>query len=123
MPSLLKLRLDGILFRKLIKGIRRYQAFSKAQLDERIRRASSDKKIDMFSSLLEAIDPETGEGFTTAELVSESSLLIIAGESCILVVPWIRYFTLTENRHRYFDSGYIFCFLLSLTLPRHTEDS
>ena len=84
MPSLLKLRLDKIFFRRLVKGIQRYQAFSKARLDERIRRASTDRKMDMFTSLLEATDPETGEGLTNAELVSESSLLIIAGESCIV---------------------------------------
>ena len=80
MPALLKLRLDKILFRKLTDSTREYEAFSKTQSDARIKEGSKYETKDIYASLLEAKDPETGEGLTVPELVSESSLLIIAGE-------------------------------------------
>lgn len=79
MPALLKLKLDKILFRSLTDGTRRYEAFSKAMSDERIKQGNIYEVEDIFASLLEAKDPETGEGFSLPELVSESSLLILAG--------------------------------------------
>ncbi len=82
MPALLKLKLDKILFRSLTDGTRRYEAFSKAQSDERIKQGNNCEVNDIFASLLEAKDPETGEGFSLPELVSESSLLIVAGKLC-----------------------------------------
>ena len=42
--------------------------------------AFSYKTRDISASLLEFIDPETGEAFTLPELVNESSLLIVAGK-------------------------------------------
>ena len=79
MPSLLKLRLHGILFRKLINGLETYKAYSRKQALERLTKKMGTNDRDIFSYLLEARDPETGEGFTESELTSESSLLIIAG--------------------------------------------
>lgn len=80
MPGLLKLHLDKILFRRLTDGTRQYEAFSKAQSDARIKEGTSYETRDIFASLLEFKDPETGEAFTLPELVSESSLLIVAGK-------------------------------------------
>ena len=82
MPALLKLKLDKILFHSLTEGTRRYEAFSKAQSDERIEQGDNYEVEDIFASLLKAKDPETEEGFSLPELVSESSLLIVAGKPC-----------------------------------------
>lgn len=80
MPGLLKLHLDKILFRRLTDGTRQYKTFSKAQSDARIKDGTLYKTRDIFASLLEFEDPETGEAFTLPELVSESSLLIVASK-------------------------------------------
>ena len=81
MPRLLKLHLDKILFRSLVEGTRRYEAFSKAQFDARVKQGSAYETRDIFTSLLEAKTADTGESFSQSELVSESSLLIVAGKS------------------------------------------
>ena len=80
MPGLLELQTDKILFRRLTDGTRQYEAFSKAQSDSRRNEGTSCKTRDIFASLLEFKDSETGEAFTLPELVSERSLLIVAGE-------------------------------------------
>ncbi len=80
MPALLKLKLDKIFFRSLTEGTRRYEAFSKAQSDEHIEQGDTYEVEDIFASSLKAKDPETGEGFSLPELVSESSLLIVGGK-------------------------------------------
>lgn len=53
-------------------------------LTDRERRCYSSRYEveDIFASLLEAKDPKTGEGFSLPELVSESSLLLVAGKLC-----------------------------------------
>jgi len=79
MPNLVKLQIDKILFRKLTQGTRDYEKFSKVQATEREKLGLDVKTRDVFSLLLEAKDPLTGEGFTIPELISESSLLIVAG--------------------------------------------
>ncbi|KAI9842226.1 MAG: hypothetical protein M1837_007371 [Sclerophora amabilis] len=79
MPGLLKIHLDKLLFRKLVQGTQRYEAYSKAQSDARVRQDPQIECRDVFQFLLEAKDPETGQAFSMPELVSESSLLIIAG--------------------------------------------
>ena len=80
MPGLLKLKLDKILFQSLVEGTRQYEAFSKAQFDARMKQGTAYETRDIFASLLEAKTTETGEFFTQSELVSESSLLIVAGK-------------------------------------------
>ena len=81
MPGLLKLHLDKVLFRSLVEGTRQYEAFSKAQFDARMKQGEAYETRDIFASLLEAKTADTGESFTQSELVSESSLLIVAGKS------------------------------------------
>lgn len=46
----------------------------------RVKEGTSYKTRDILASLLEFKDPETGEAFTLPELVSESSLLIVASK-------------------------------------------
>lgn len=79
MPGLLKLSLDKVFFRSLVEGTRQYEAFSKAQLDARTKEGTAYETRDIFASLLEA-RTETGAALTHSELVSESSLLIVAGK-------------------------------------------
>ena len=79
MPGLLKLSLDKVFFRSLVEGTHQYEAFSKAQLDARMKQGTAYETRDIFASLLEA-RTEAGEALTHSELVSESSLLIVAGK-------------------------------------------
>ena len=78
MQIILKLQMDKWLFTSLDKDLKRYEAFSKAQSDERMK--TEPKTRDAFSFLLEAKDPETGQKFTTDEMISEAGLLITAGK-------------------------------------------
>ncbi|KAF4634838.1 hypothetical protein G7Y89_g3252 [Cudoniella acicularis] len=78
MQAILWTGLHRILFRKLLNGLRRYRAYSKAQCADRIQKPSD--RPDVFQALLSAKNSKTGEKlFTELELQSESSLLIIAG--------------------------------------------
>jgi len=53
--------------------------YSKALLAERTSLDNDTDRKDFFYYLLNAKDPETGQGFSSAELWGESNLLIIAG--------------------------------------------
>ncbi len=79
MPFLLKLRLDQLLFRKLARGTRQFQALSKSISDWRVAQGNSIGFKDLFSYLLEAKDPETGRGYTKEELIAEAGILIVGG--------------------------------------------
>lgn len=72
--------IDKILFRKIAGMRAKYMQFSRAQAAERTKIGMEDaERKDFFYYLLKAKDPETGKGFSTAELWGESNLLIIAG--------------------------------------------
>ena len=79
MPSLLKLHLDQILFRKAVKGVYQYQRISSEQSDWRIQQSSKISERDVFGTLLSARDPETGMGLSREEMISEAGVLIVAG--------------------------------------------
>ncbi|MCJ1261249.1 hypothetical protein MMC22_001113 [Lobaria immixta] len=79
MQIIAALQLDKILFRDLARANARYEAFSKKQADERILKGDKLDTKDVFYFLQKGTDPETGEGFTLHELVSEASLLILGG--------------------------------------------
>lgn len=76
MPSLLRLNLDRLLFRRIILGVDRFTSLSKEMFEWRFAQGPQD---DLFNALLTAKDAESGASLTTAELVSEAGLLIIAG--------------------------------------------
>lgn len=80
MQGIAALQLDKILFRDLATANARYEAFSKKQADERILKGDKLETKDVFYFLQKGRDPETGEGFTLHELVSEASLLILGGK-------------------------------------------
>ncbi|RSM20901.1 hypothetical protein CDV31_000272 [Fusarium ambrosium] len=79
MPVVDKLKLDKVLFPGLAAKRARYMAYSKGQLTERTKLGEETDRRDFFYYLLKARDPESGQGFSTPELWSESNLLIIAG--------------------------------------------
>jgi cytochrome P450 len=79
MPELLSLKLDKIIFRKLINGVKDFQALSKAQTDWRLAHEHSIETKDLFASLMEAKDPETGNGLNEDQIVAETGSLLLAG--------------------------------------------
>ncbi|TVY17733.1 Cytochrome P450 monooxygenase apf7 [Lachnellula arida] len=79
MPGLLKFNVYKLAARKLVNDVYRFKALAKTQSDWRITHNHEIKRKDLFASLMEARDPETGLGFTEEEIVSEAGLLIIAG--------------------------------------------
>lgn len=83
MPTLLKFRLNEILFRRLDRGMKRFKEYGQAQSDERLKRDGEVKTRDFYSYLLRARDPETGNGFSRNELAREADLLIVAGKSTL----------------------------------------
>lgn len=76
MPSLLSLKLDRLLFRRIILGVDRFTSLSKETFEWRFAQGPQD---DLFNALLTAKDAESGASLNTAQLVSEAGLLIIAG--------------------------------------------
>ena len=87
MPWLLHLKLDWTFFRARIDGVLTFRAVSDAKAKQRIAEGSPSGEPDIFASLLNAKDPETGQGFTTEELVSEGGLMIVAGNFPVSHLP------------------------------------
>lgn len=71
-----ELHLDKILFSTIAAGRDRYMAFSRSQAAERTKSGLNTDRKDFFHYLLNAIDPDTGKGFSTSELRGESNLLM-----------------------------------------------
>jgi len=73
-----KLHIDRILFPTIAADRWKYILHSRAQANERMKQDVGAKK-DFFHYLLNAKDPETGEGFSMPELWGEANVLMIAG--------------------------------------------
>ncbi|KAJ6273551.1 benzoate 4-monooxygenase cytochrome p450 [Bipolaris maydis] len=71
--------LDKLFFRKIAGQRAQYMQYSKGQAMERTKLGLDVDRKDFFYYLLNAKDPETGNGFSMDELWGESNLLIIAG--------------------------------------------
>ncbi|KAJ6134372.1 Cytochrome P450 E-class group I [Penicillium sp. IBT 18751x] len=71
-------RLDRKLFPRAIVGRNYFIRFVNQLLKKRMS-AKPLKRKDVFSFLLDAVDPETKQGFTPAEIGAESTTLIVAG--------------------------------------------
>jgi cytochrome P450 len=78
MPLLLKLRLDRVFFRKLNEGMVRYKKYCAKVAELRTARQSEMKTKDVWTTLLVAKDPLTGQGLTSKELHSEAAVVISA---------------------------------------------
>lgn len=89
--------LDRVLFRKIAAKRQRYMQYSKAQAAERTQAGLEVDRHDFFYHLLKAKDPETGKGFSTAELWGESNLLIIAGSDTTSTALTATFFYLLHN--------------------------
>ncbi|KAF4855998.1 Cytochrome P450 monooxygenase apf7 [Colletotrichum siamense] len=78
LPELEDLRLHKILFPHARKKALRFSMKSKEIMEKR-KESSEAITNDLFSKLLAAKDPETGESLSQLQLWAESNLLIIAG--------------------------------------------
>lgn len=78
-PALAKLHLEKLLARRTLWMREKYLRLMSRLVKSRLE---ADKNLhnDLFSFLVEAKDPETGEGFTESELWAESRFLLIAGK-------------------------------------------
>ena len=76
MPLLHDFHLDKVLFRKIAAGRERYMVYSRIQAMERTKIGLNGDRKDFFYYMLNANDPETGNGFSTLELWGESNLLM-----------------------------------------------
>jgi cytochrome P450 len=86
LPELQDMKMQNILFPGARQRALRFSGKSREIMEARQKREKSgldDKEnpIDLFSKLLTAKDPETGEGLSQKQLWAESNLLIIAGRS------------------------------------------
>lgn len=79
MPGLLRLRLDALLFPQLIRGLHQYKSYSKTCALKCLKEGREVDGSNIFRVLLREGRYEDSEGLSLAEIVSESSLLIIAG--------------------------------------------
>ena len=81
MPWMMKIRFDVPFLDKYISRARRFLAVTKAQANARIvGDHDGNERKDIVSGLVKAKLVTTGKDFTTPELVSESILLLIAGQ-------------------------------------------
>ncbi|OHW97897.1 hypothetical protein CSPAE12_03515 [Colletotrichum incanum] len=78
LPELEDMRLHHVLFPHARKEALRFSMKSKQMMEKR-RESSEEVADDLFSKLLAAKDPETGESLSRLQLWAESNLLIIAG--------------------------------------------
>lgn len=79
MPTFFKLRLHKLLSGKNMTGMIRFREFSESQSAQRAKLGLDVQTRDVFATLLEARDSESGDQFRPEELVSEAGLLIVAG--------------------------------------------
>ncbi|RAH79464.1 benzoate 4-monooxygenase cytochrome-like protein P450 [Aspergillus japonicus CBS 114.51] len=79
MPWLRRIGFDQYLRMGTAADRERQIAFSRQQLTARLAATPSTARRDIIYYLQQARDPETGEGYSTQELISESTLLLGAG--------------------------------------------
>ncbi|KAL6714745.1 hypothetical protein ACLMJK_008170 [Lecanora helva] len=76
MPQLYTSGLHRLLFRRITQGVDRFTALATEMFEWRL---SHDHRDDLFGALLQTRDAESGKGLSTAQLVSEAGLFIVAG--------------------------------------------
>ena len=83
MPAIFQLGFGYLLFSKVVKGLLGWKALSEQQTRKRIQLSGEPPYADIFSHLLaanQASNDKSGPLFTHADLVGESSLLIVGGK-------------------------------------------
>ncbi|KAL9593580.1 MAG: hypothetical protein Q9219_007485 [cf. Caloplaca sp. 3 TL-2023] len=100
MPAILTLKVDRIFFRKLTDSARKFEDMAKWQTSRRIGAHNEEevKHDDIFEKLLEARDPNTGEGLTTSDLNAEAIGLIVAGSDTMATTMTATLFYLLHHR-------------------------
>ncbi|KAB8079280.1 cytochrome P450 [Aspergillus leporis] len=93
-------RLDRWLFPHAIIGRNAFIRFVNKLLKKRMS-AKPLKRHDVFSFLLDAIDPETQQGFTPAEIGAESTTMIVAGSDTSSTAIASTFFYLCRYPDRY----------------------
>ena len=78
-PELAKFKMERILYPRGYILRKRFLDLTREFAESRVR-AGKNAKQDLFSFIVDAKDPETGEGFSLPELWSESKFLIVAGK-------------------------------------------
>ncbi|EOA91200.1 uncharacterized protein SETTUDRAFT_177837 [Exserohilum turcica Et28A] len=104
LPELQEMRFHHILFPEARKKAIRFSGKSREILETRRAREKTDTdgfKDDLFSKLLTAKDPETGESLSQAQLWAESNLLIIAGSDTSSTGIAALFFYLSRNPEAY----------------------
>lgn len=79
MPGLLRLRLDGLFFPRLIRGLHQYKEYSKSCALECLEETTKVGSRNIFNLLVQETRRVDRDALSMAEIISESSLLIIAG--------------------------------------------
>ncbi|KAL8746409.1 MAG: hypothetical protein Q9190_001583 [Brigantiaea leucoxantha] len=97
LPLIHEYHLDKVLFQHIASGRMKYIAYSKSRAAERAKLGTDTDRKDFFYYLLNAKDPETGQGFSPSELWGESNLLIIAGSDTTATALGATMFYLTHN--------------------------
>lgn len=102
---LFKTALRSSLGRTVTRDNSKFREFCVASLIERVKVEKMPKKMnsashDMFHHLLNARDPETGEGFSMGDLGAESVLLLIAGTHTTSVAIAATIFYLAKNKEK-----------------------
>lgn len=95
LPELAKFKLEKVFYPQGAKMRQRFLDLTKGLAETR-GSFHKDYKRDLFSLVVEAKDPETGEGFSLPELWSESKFLIVAGSDTSSTVLAALLFYLTH---------------------------
>ncbi|KAK8131617.1 cytochrome P450 4A5 [Apiospora sp. TS-2023a] len=105
MPGILRLKIGNILFAKLNKAMKRYEAFANKQSTKRLAMDPAIQTGDVYSHLLTANLKCRDKGeralFTPTDLVGESSLLITGGSDTTATAISTTFFYLLHNPETY----------------------
>ncbi|KAL4905800.1 hypothetical protein BDW74DRAFT_184864 [Aspergillus multicolor] len=101
LPEAETLKLDRVLFPNARRKAVQFSLKSREIMEARKNKDVSESKNDVFSKLLAAKDPETGEALSHGQLWAESNLLIIAGSDTSSTGLAATFFYLTRNPSTY----------------------
>ncbi|KAF4976729.1 hypothetical protein FZEAL_6644 [Fusarium zealandicum] len=108
LPELEDMRFDRLLFPDARRKAFRFSIKSREIMEARKNRETKngegkteEGKVDLFSKLLAAKDPETGEGLSDKQLWAESNLMIIAGSDTSSTGIAATFFYLSRNPSAY----------------------
>lgn len=97
-PMIAFRRLDKVLFKDSVYARKEFLRFVHNLVTDLVARGA--KKGDIFSTLLDASDPTTGNKLSRDEIVAESILMIVAGKSLLIthLCPNLNPFVFETNK-------------------------